>query len=87
MRKRDVDPYKHSQQRLIILLKKIILRIIAVLLVIIGLALIVVPAPSPVFEIATLYYFNPNDGITIMDLVALVIILSGVYIFIHTFSI
>ena len=71
---------------MIIFLKKLILRCIAVLLVIIGLSMILVPSPSAVFEIATLYYFNPNDGITVMDLVSLVIILFGVYIFIHTFS-
>jgi small-conductance mechanosensitive channel len=81
-----LDTNKHSHQRLITYLKKLILRCIAVLLIIIGIAMIAVPSPSPVFEIATLYYFNPNDGITIMDLISLVIILFGMYIFIHTFS-
>jgi hypothetical protein len=66
-------------------LKKLILSGIALLLVIIGAAMIIVPSPSRTFEIATLYYFNPNDGITVMDLISLVIILTGLYIFIHTF--
>lgn len=64
-------------------LKKIILVCIALLLILIGLALIFVPLPTHSFEIATLYYFNPNDGITVMDLIALLLIFCGLYIFIQ----
>jgi hypothetical protein len=76
-----------NKQSTITYLKKLILRIISLLLIIIGLGMILVPAPSRTFEIATLYYFNTNNGVTIMDLVAVVIILFGVYVFIHSFSI
>jgi hypothetical protein len=53
----------------------------------IGIALIFVPLSSHAFEIATLYYFNPNDGITVMDLIALLLIACGVYIFLHALSV
>lgn len=76
---------KTNRTELLTYLKKLILRCISLLLIIIGLGMILVPSPSRTFEIATLYYFNPNDGITIMDLIAVVIILSGMYIFIHSF--
>ena len=45
------------------------------------LGMIIMPAP-PFFEMFTIFYFNRNDGITIMDLISLIIILSGVYFFI-----
>lgn len=54
---------------------------IASVMVILGIAMIMVPAP-PAFEILTLYYFNPQDGVTVTDLISLIIILCGFYIFI-----
>ncbi|OLY91852.1 hypothetical protein SAMN05444008_109103 [Cnuella takakiae] len=57
--------------------------LIGILLVTIGLSLIIMPAPSPTFEIATLIYFNPNDGVTIMDLISLLVIFVGIYLIIH----
>lgn len=49
-----------------------------------GISMIVITAPSGAFEIATIYYFNPNDGITVMDLISLIIALSGLYLFVAT---
>ena len=57
---------------------------IAVVMIGLGFAMIVMPAP-PYFEMFTIYYFNPNDGVTIMDVISLLIILAGVYLLIKTF--
>ncbi|MCE7066062.1 hypothetical protein [Dyadobacter sp. CY326] len=59
--------------------------IIAILLIVFGFAMIIMPAP-PSFEMFTVFYFNPNDGVTIMDLVSLLIIFGGVLLFVLNFN-
>ncbi|MCC8407409.1 hypothetical protein LJ707_00590 [Mucilaginibacter sp. UR6-1] len=61
----------------------IVLMIISLVLITLGLAMIVMPAP-PDFEIYTIFFFNPNDGITVMDLISSLIVLSGIYLFIKS---
>lgn len=56
---------------------------IALAMVTLGLAMIVIPAP-PYFEMFTIYYFTPNDGITLMDVISCIIILIGIYLLIRT---
>ncbi len=58
-----------------------ILLVVATLLIVTGFAMIIMPAP-PSFELFTVFYFNANDGVTIMDLVSLLIIFGGVYLFV-----
>lgn len=62
----------------------IVLTIISLLMIGLGFAMIIMPAP-PYFEMFTIYYFNENDGITIMDCISLLIILAGIYLLITTF--
>ncbi|QEC66629.1 hypothetical protein FRZ67_04690 [Panacibacter ginsenosidivorans] len=62
-------------------IKKIILIIIALLMITIGFTMIVLPAP-PEFEMFTIYYFNRDDGVTLMDLISLLIIFGGVFLLI-----
>lgn len=69
---------KYLTQRL---LKQVVICLIGVTLIVTGFAMIIMPAP-PSFEIFTVFYFNHDDGITIMDLISLTIILSGVLLFI-----
>ncbi len=52
-------------------------KIFGFLLIILALALIVIPIPSSL-EIATLFYFNNQDGITVSDIVALSLLLFGI---------
>jgi len=59
--------------------------VIAILLIVFGFAMIIMPAP-PSFEIFTVFYFNANDGVTIMDLVSLLIIFGGVLLFVLNFN-
>jgi len=59
----------------------IMLCLIAATFIILGFAMIIMPAP-PSFEIFTVFYFNENDGVTIMDLVSLLIVLCGVFLFV-----
>lgn len=66
-------------------LKKVVLFVVSILLIVTGFAMIIMPAP-PSFEIFTVFYFNANDGITIMDLVSLLIIFGGVFMFVLNFG-
>ena len=67
------------------LVHKGVMFILAILLIIVGFAMIIMPAP-PSFELFTVYYFNINDGVTIMDLVSLLIIFGGVLLFVINFN-
>jgi len=58
-----------------ILLKKIL----GYLLIILSLGLIIIPLPH-IYEVVTIYYFNYNDGITLSDLIALLLLLVGIYL-------
>lgn len=57
--------------------------IIALLLILLGFGMIIMPAP-PYFEMFTLFYLNPNDGVTIMDVISLIVAFIGVYLLIST---
>ncbi|WP_276359340.1 hypothetical protein [Daejeonella sp. H1SJ63] len=59
--------------------------LIALLLILLGFGMIIMPAP-PYFEMFTLFYLNPNDGVTIMDVISLIIAFVGVYILFSTFT-
>jgi len=59
-------------------LSRLVLIIISITMITLGFGMIIMPAP-PFFEMFTLYYFNQNDGITIMDLISLLIVLAGIY--------
>jgi hypothetical protein len=62
---------------------KIVLVLISIVMITLGLAMIVMPAP-PYFEMFTIYYFTPDDGVTLMDLISLLIVLAGVYLLIKS---
>ncbi|CAG4998936.1 hypothetical protein DYBT9275_02112 [Dyadobacter sp. CECT 9275] len=66
-------------------LQKVIICLFSVVLVATGFAMIIMPAPVS-FELFTVFYFNNNDGVTIMDLVSLLIILGGVFLFVINFN-
>ena len=65
--------------------QKGIMFILAILLIVFGFAMIIMPAP-PSFELFTVFYFNINDGVTIMDLLSLLIIFGGVLLFVLNFN-
>lgn len=64
-------------------LKKGLLIIIGIIMITLGMAMIIMPAP-PYFEMFTIFHFNPNDGVTIMDVLSLLIVFIGVYLFVNT---
>lgn len=78
-----------SKQAHRIVLKNVLLKsitvIIGFLFVTLGFAMIIMPAP-PYFEMFTIFYFNENDGVTLMDLISLIIIAIGIYIVVKSFS-
>jgi hypothetical protein len=63
--------------------KKSIVVIIGIIMITLGMAMIIMPAP-PYFEMFTVFYFNANDGVTIMDIISLLIVFTGVYLFLSS---
>ncbi|MDB5111760.1 MAG: hypothetical protein JWR67_2874 [Mucilaginibacter sp.] len=61
---------------------KAVLMLVGVVMITLGFAMIIMPA-SHDFEMYTIFWFNPNDGVTLMDLISLVIILAGIYILVR----
>ena len=59
-------------------MSRIVLFVISITMITLGFGMIIMPAP-PFFEMYTLFYFNPNDGITVMDLISLLVILFGIF--------
>ena len=59
--------------------KRIVLGLIGLVMITLGFAMIIMPAP-PYFEMFTIFYFNNDDGVTLMDLISLIIILCGIYL-------
>lgn len=55
--------------------------IIGSTLMALGFAMIVLPTPAS-FEMYTLFYFTADDGVTLMDIISLLIVLTGVFIII-----
>jgi len=64
-------------------LMKFVLMLTSLGLMILGYALIVMPATAE-FEMFTIFYFTTDDGFTLMDLIALLIVFTGVYLFIRS---
>jgi hypothetical protein len=65
------------------LLSRIVLILISLVMITMGLAMIIMPAPS-VFEMYTIFYFTKDDGITLMDLISLLVVLAGVFFLIKS---
>jgi hypothetical protein len=61
---------------------KITLVLFGIVMITLGFAMIIMPAP-PYFEMFTIYYFSLDDGVTLMDLISLVIVLAGVYVLVR----
>lgn len=57
--------------------------IIGLILITLGFSMIIMPAP-PYFEMFTIFYFSLEDGVTLMDLISLLIVFTGVYLFISS---
>ena len=57
--------------------------VVSLLMILLGFGMIIMPAP-PYFEMFTLFYLNPNDGVTIMDVISLIVAFTGVSLFISS---
>lgn len=58
---------------------------LGLLLIVLGLGMIIIPAP-PYFEMFTIFYFTKDDGITLMDVIASIVAVSGFFITINGFK-
>ncbi len=74
----DSDELHRYRQKVKVL--NILLVAFAVTLIGVGVFGIAYPLPK-YLEIKTLFYFNPDDGVTVSDLICAVLILIGIYIF------
>ena len=62
--------------------KIFILSILGILFIILGLGMIILPAPQN-FEMFTIFYLTRDDGITLMDVIASIITVSGIFILVN----
>lgn len=58
--------------------------LIGIVMLTLGFAMIILPAP-PYFEMFTIFHFTLNDGFTLMDLISLIIILTGIFVAIRSY--
>ncbi len=58
--------------------------LIGLVMVTLGFAMIILPAP-PYFEMFTIFHFTLNDGFTLMDLISLIIVLTGIFVIIRSY--
>jgi hypothetical protein len=58
--------------------------LIGIVMVTLGFAMIILPAPE-YFEMFTIFHFTLNDGFTLMDLISLIIILTGIFVAIKSY--
>ncbi len=61
--------------------RSVVMGIIGLLLIVMGFSMIFMKAP-PYFEMFTIYYFTWDDGVTLMDLISLLIVFSGIFLLI-----
>jgi hypothetical protein len=61
---------------------KFIFMAIGAVMITLGFAMIIMPAP-PYFEMFTIFYFSRDNGVTLMDLISLIIVFAGVYVFVR----
>lgn len=61
---------------------KLIFMAIGAIMITLGFAMIIMPAP-PYFEMFTIFYFSRDNGVTLMDLISLIIVFAGVYVFVR----
>lgn len=61
---------------------KFILMTIGAIMITLGFAMIIMPAP-PYFEMFTIFYFSRDNGVTLMDLISLIIVFAGIYVFVR----
>lgn len=66
------------------LLGKAMQILIGFLMVTLGFAMVILPAP-PYFEMFTIFHFTYDDGFTLMDLISLIIIATGIYLIIKSY--
>lgn len=65
-------------------LEMIVPVLIGLVMVTLGFAMIILPAP-PYFEMFTIFHFTVDDGFTLMDLISLIIILTGIFLVIKSY--
>jgi hypothetical protein len=74
-----VDSAKTKKYLFSVKVKKVVQFLISLTIITLGLGMVILPAPVE-FEMFTIFHFTQNDGVTLMDLISLIIIFTGVYL-------
>lgn len=64
---------------------KVVQFMISLLLLTLGLGIIILPTPGE-FEMFTIFHFTEQDGVTLMDIIALAIVFTGVYLLVDSLT-
>ena len=78
-----VDSAKTKKHLASLKIKKVFQFLISLIIITLGLAMIILPAPKE-FEMFTIFHFTREDGVTLMDLISLLILFTGVYLLVDS---
>lgn len=78
-----VDSAKTKKYLLSVKIKKGLQFLISLVFITLGLGMVILPAPKE-FEMFTIFHFTRDDGVTLMDLISLLIIFTGVYLLVDS---
>lgn len=78
-----VDSAKTKKYLFTLRVKKVVQFLISLTFITLGLGMVILPAPKE-FEMFTIFHFTQDDGVTLMDLISLLIIFAGVYLLIDS---
>ena len=78
-----VDSAKTKKYLLSVKVKKTVQFLISLTFITLGLGMVILPAPVE-FEMFTIFHFTQDDGVTLMDLISLLIIFTGVYLLVDS---
>lgn len=80
----DLDSKMSKKYLVLENVRLIVQMVISFTMIALGMGMITMPAP-PYFEMFTIFYLNANDGVTLMDVISLLIVFTGVYLLISSF--
>lgn len=78
-----VDSAKTKRYLTSVKIKKSVQFLISLVFITLGLGMVILPAPVE-FEMFTIFHFTQDDGVTLMDLISLLIIFTGVYLLVDS---
>lgn len=78
-----VDSVKTKKYLTSVKVKKTVQFLISLIFITLGLGMVILPTPVE-FEMFTIFHFTRDDGVTLMDLISLLIVFTGVYLLVDS---